>query len=258
MNHIVNRKADEEYCVFDCSDYSGTWMTASSTSGQEDYQLCPYSRPPDPSLSWNPENKGSFTTTAEDGIVYSCGDSGYLDNNAGNAKSCVTSMESITQITSIYTAYTASLESEASESRSSVSASKASASSASAASAASASAASAAAATPSSFVFISEISNIGFDAASSGPPGYAVTSSEYYDPYICDLETIGSDNSFGNSPPDLDIDGGDFEDCKYDSDSDTIECDNFSLPCSSDDEYTGEPSTKNCDSTVVRVCHRDI
>ncbi|KAJ5995640.1 hypothetical protein N7481_002617 [Penicillium waksmanii] len=258
MNHIVNQKASEEYCVFDCSDYSGTYVTASSTSGQKDWKLCPYSQPPsDPNLSWKPDNKGSFTTTAEDGIVYSCDDSRYLDNNVGKAKSCVTSMESITQITSIYTAYTASLESEASASRSSVSASKASASSASAASAASASA-SAAAATPSSYVFISQISNTGLGLDSGGPPGYEVYSSEYYDPYICDLKVIGSDTDFGDSPPDLDIDGGDFKDCKYDSDSDTVECDDFSLPCSDDDDYTEEPSTKNCDSTVVRVCHRDI
>ncbi|CAI7635099.1 unnamed protein product [Penicillium pancosmium] len=166
-------------------------------------------------------------------------------------------LEMPSPITSIYTAYTASLESEASASRSSVSASEASVSSASAASAASASA-SAAAATPSSYVFISSISNSGDGLTAGGEPGYEAYTSEYSDPNICRLGVIGSDTSFGSSPLGLDIDGGDFDDCKYNSDSDSIECDDFSLPCSDDDDATGKPSTKDCDSTVVRVCHRDI
>lgn len=258
MIHLVDHRAAEDYCVFDCSDYTGTYSVASSTSGQKDWKVCPWSRPPsDPDLSWTPGNKGSFTSTANDGIVYSCDDSRYVDNYVGQAKSCVTSMESITQITSIYTAYTASVESAASASRSSVSASEASASRASVSSASAASA-SAAAATPSSYIFISKVSNSGDGLTEGGYPGYAVTSSEYSNPDICDLTTIGSDNAFGDSTPDLDIDGGDFEDCKYESDSQTVKCDNFSLPCSDDEEAVSSPYTNNCDSTVKLVCHRDL
>ncbi|KAJ5751147.1 hypothetical protein N7533_008175 [Penicillium manginii] len=244
-NHVVDNKDGWEYCEFGCTEYTGKYMIASSTSGQKSYQPCPYSRPP-VGMSWSPDNEGPFTTTAKDGTVYNCDDSRYLDHNVGDSKSCVTSMKSITQISTIYAAYTSSVESAASAasaSEASVSASKASASAASA----SAASASAAAATPSGYVYIT------FFTAEGAGFGYQILPSDSSDdPDICNIVPVAvSDGGTYYDPPDtMDIDHGVLKGCKYEDDE--IKCDDYTLPCK---DFDG----KETDCGQARVqCGRDV
>ncbi|KAJ5975626.1 hypothetical protein N7481_009333 [Penicillium waksmanii] len=244
-NHVVDNKDGWEYCEFECTEYTGKYMIASSTSGQKSYQPCPYSRPP-VGMSWSPDNEGPFTTTAKDGTVYNCDDSRYLDHNVGDSKSCVTSMKSITQISTIYAAYTSSVESAASAtsaSEASVSASKASASAASA----SAASASAAAATPSGYAYIT------FFTAEGAGFGYQVLPSDSSDdPDICNIVPVAtSDGGTYYDPPDtIDIDHGVLKGCTYKDDE--IKCDDYTLPCK---DFDG----KKTDCGQARVqCGRDV
>lgn len=244
-NYVVDQKDGWEYCEFECTEYTGKYSMAKSTSGQKSYQPCPYSRPP-VGMSWSPDNEGPFTTTAKDGTVYSCDDSRYQDRNVGDSKSCVTSMESITRISSIYAAYTSSAESAASASsasESSVSASKASASAASA----SAASASAAAATPYGYAYI--VFNSGDGAGFS----YQVMPSlDAEDPDICNIVPVATttDGTYYDLPGSIDIDHGVLDGCTYKDDE--IKCDDYTLPCV---DFKGKDT--NCGQARVQ-CGRDV
>ncbi|OJJ53112.1 hypothetical protein ASPSYDRAFT_36666 [Aspergillus sydowii CBS 593.65] len=233
----VAQKDDYAYCQFDCDAYTGKYPVASSTPGMSNYEPCPYSKPP--STTWGPSNAGTFTTTATDGIVYYCGDSGYQDHGLNDAKSCVTPMSSMTVIPSIHSAWSVSAVSEASATQ------------------ASAMSAIAAAARPTDQLYIAYDDQMGswdvywkiFNVAMDDT-----------DPEWCDMDPLGASEASGSisvkdvpNPPSIDFSddasvvSDSFKDCAYDADSARLECPDVSTKCKTDMEES--MGTKTCHGT---------
>lgn len=233
--HIVDQKDSMEYCMFNCAAFSGTYPIAKSTSGQSNYQPCPYSTPP--ASTYTQSNAGPFTTTMTDGTVYTCGDSRWQNRVVNKAKSCVTSMSPVSVVSSIYYPWSSAQASKAavaSSSRASVSRSIASTSSASAA-----------AASPTDQIYI----------AYEDPQGWGFyvywalfnVAMDDTDPNWCDLNMLGETEASGDisvndvpNPPsidfsdDADVSDSSFSDCSYDGDSATLTCPDFSVQCETD------------------------